>query len=119
VGGSANGSKSEHLRALSFDGVAAQQLYAKCLECLGQSAREASIVGSKAVAKQHSDWFCALGGEIGQIARYQLPRDIGYVSVGPEMCALGHRIVGENQSLTANLQNRAIVLKPAGPFVER
>ena len=63
-------------------------------------------------AEQHAQRPRALGGEIGEIHRDQLPGDVAGGSSGRIMDALDDHVVGEDQGLAADLQHRGIVDQP-------
>ena len=68
-----------------------------------QAFKKSLIVVTKRMAKQNSNRFGAFGGQVRQIARDKLPRDIVRVSIGKPMRSLCHAVMRQDQRFTADL----------------
>ena len=64
-------------------------------------------------AEQRAERPGALGGEVGEIHRDQLPGDVAGRVVRQIVDALDEHVVGEDERLAADLQHRRIVHQPA------
>ena len=98
------------------DRVAAEQRQAEGgrAPCPSPSAkaRSQSLVAER-VAEQHADRPRALGGEVGQVHRDQLPGDVAGRIVGQIVDALDDHVVGEDERLAADLEHRRVVEQAA------
>ena len=73
---------AERACAFAGHGVAAQKRDAVLLQYLAQARQETLTAFAKGVADQYSEGLRALGSEVRQVHRDQLPSDIGHVLAG-------------------------------------
>ena len=92
--------------------VAAEQRYGKAVDRLLQpfdKGRVPLVASGAAITEQHAQRLRALGREIGQVHRDQLPGDIGRIGVGQKMDALDHHVVRHHQLVPPERHHRDIV----------
>lgn len=89
------------------------------VENLSQPLKEALVSGPQTVGQQNTDRGRAFGGQIGKVYGDQLPRDIGWIFVCPDMNSLEQAVVGQDQCFAAEIQYGGVVIQVAGGGVRR
>ena len=119
-GGAADRGQAEHPRRRRH-GVAAEQGQAERRERGAQALGERLVPAfvAQGEAEQHAQRPRALGGEVGEVHRDQLPGDVRRRVAGQIVDALDDHVVGQNQGFAAHLQHRAIVVEASRRRIER
>ena len=111
--GAADRGQPQRARRPAADRIPAQQGCAIMVEHFGQPIEEAGVPVAQHEAQQHAHRLRALGGEVGQIAGHQFPRDIGRISIGAEMHAFHHHVMRQHQRLAPDVEHGGVVRQPA------